>query len=182
MRKKLETNHRSVIGFLALAIALAVTACSAKHDTPVVQNEEETGPKLLSNVKMSDAKADSQLLSGFYNVENGWRWTAGKFSAMLKTPLGANQRGATVSLDFTVPDVIIQKLKTITLTASIGGMALKSESYKEAGKYTYTADVPASMLSGDPVKVDFALDKSLPPGVDKRELGIIATSVGIASK
>jgi hypothetical protein len=33
------------------------------------------------------------------------------------------------------------------------------------------------------VKVDFALDKTLPPGpVDKRELGVVAQSVGIAGK
>jgi hypothetical protein len=178
----LEIRNRTVITTFTIALAIFGTACSARRESPVVQNEEDTGAKLLSTVKMSDAKADSQLLSGFYGVENGWRWTAGKFTALLRTPLGASQRGATLTLDFTVPDVITQKLKDLTLTASINGMALKSATYKEAGKYTYSADVPASMLSGDTVKVDFALDKSLPPGVDKRELGVIATSVGIASK
>jgi hypothetical protein len=182
MLKKLETSNRALAIAFALTAALSGAACSGKHEAVTVQNEEEVGAKLLSTVRMGDTKADSQLLSGFYNVENGWRWTAGKFTTILKTPLGASQRGAILSLDFTIPEVISQKLKDITLTASINGMALKSSAYKEPGKYTYTADVPASMLTADTVKVDFALDKSLPPGVDRRELGVIATSVGIASK
>ena len=183
MWKKLETRSYTVTAAFTLALALSGTACSGKHDAVTVQNEEETAPKLTSVVRMSDTKADSQLLSGFYGVENGWRWTAGKFTVLLKTPLGAAQKGATLTLDFTIPDVIIQKLKTVTLSTSINGMMLKSESYKQGGKYTYTADVPASMLTGDSVKVDFMTDKSLPPGdAERRELAVIATSVGIASK
>jgi hypothetical protein len=182
MSKKSETKTRSLLAASVLALALFGTACSAKHETVAVQNEEDTGPKLLSTVRMNDPKAEAQLLSGFYALEGTWRWTAGKFTALLKTPLGAAQRGATASLDFTIPDSVIQKLKNMTLSASINGMTLKSTTYKDAGQYTFTADVPASMLAGDTVKVDFALDKSLPPGVDKRELGVIATSVGIAGK
>ena len=51
-----------------------------------------------------------------------------------------------------------------------------------AGSYEYSADIPPSMLTPESVKVDFALDKSLPPDVDRRELGIIVSSVGLASK
>ena len=179
----MEIKKSGLIAGCVLAMAISATSCSAKKETPVVQNEEESGPKLLSTVAMGDTKADSQLLSGFYTVENSWRWTAGKFSALLKTPLGAAQKGATLTFDFSVPDAVLQKLKTVTLTASINGMQLKSETYKASGKYTYTADVPASMLMADTVKIDFALDKSLPPSPsDKRELGVIATSVGVATK
>jgi len=171
-------------GLLLAALALAGAGCEGKHHEVTVQNEEaDTAPRLLSTVRMNDAKADTQLLTGFYPVEGGaWRWTAGRFSVLLMTPAGAAQRGAAVTLSFTIPDIVIQKVKSLTLSASVNGMVLKSATYNAAGANDFTADVPASALTTDSVKIDFALDKVLPPGVDKRELGIIATSVGIAGK
>jgi len=168
----------------ALLLAVSGMACKGKHNRVTVQNEEQdTGPRMASVVRMNDSKASVQLLKGFHSVENdSWRWTEGKFSVLLRTPLAAAQRGASLTLAFTVPDLIIQKLKDITLTASIDGMVLKSAEYKKAGAYVFSADVPASMLSGESVKVDFALDKSLPPDVDLRELGIIASSVGLSPR
>jgi hypothetical protein len=169
---------------LILPLAVASVACQGKHSRVTVENEEgDAGSRVVSTVRMNDAKASTQLLSGFYAIENNsWRWTAGKFSVLLRTPLAAAQRGATLTLTFTIPDVVIQKLKDITLTASIDGMTLNSAQYKAAGANIFTADVPVAMLNTESVKVDFVLDKSLAPDVDKRELGIIATSVGLAGK
>jgi len=165
-------------------LALAGSDCTGKHNRVAVQNEEqESAPRVASVVRMNDTKASAQLVSGFYPVENGsWRWTAGRFSALLRTPPGAAQSGATLTLAFTVPEIVVKKLGSVTLRASINGTALKPETYTAPGAYEFTADVPASLLTGDSVKVDFALDRSLPPDVDKRELGIIATSVGLTGK
>jgi len=168
----------------ALLLTLSV-ACTGKHNRVTVQNEEpDTARILVSSVRMGDPKAGSQLLSGFYAVENNsWRWTARKFSVLLRTPLTAAQSGAIVTLSFTVPDVVIQKLKNIMIAASINGMTLTSTEYNAAGSYTFNADVPASMLTAESVRVDFALDKSLPANdADKRELGIVANSVGIGPR
>jgi hypothetical protein len=138
---------------------------------------------MVSVVRMNDPKASEQLLSGFYSVENNaWRWTSGKFSVILRTPAAASQQGATLSLAFTIPDVVIQKVKSITITASASGTELKSAKYDTPGSYVFNADVPASMLSTESVKVDFALDNSFRLGEDKRELGIVAASVSIAPK
>jgi hypothetical protein len=177
----LEIN-RSLIA--VAAIALAGAACTGKHNRVTVQNEEqESAPRVASVVRMNDTKASAQLVSGFYAVENGsWRWTSGRFSALLRTPPGAAQNGAVLTLAFTVPDIVAKKLGSVTLRASINGMALKPETYTAAGAYEFSADVPAALLTGDSVKVDFALDRSLPPDVDKRELGIIASSVGLTGK
>jgi hypothetical protein len=165
-------------------LTLTLAACKGKHNRVTAQsNEPDAHPSLFSSVAMNDPNAGAQLLSGFYPVENNaWRWTAGTFSVLLRTPPTAAQRGATLSLGFTLPDAVIGKLKDNGITASINGTALKSEKYDAAGSYVFSADVPASTLAAESVKVDFALDKSLPPGVDKRELGIIATSVGISPK
>lgn len=165
-----------------LLLTLAGIACKGKYNRVTVQNEEQdAGPRIVSTVRMNDSRATAQLLKGFYSLENNsWRWTARNFSVLLRTPLAAAQRGATLNLAFNIPDLIAQKLKDVTITASIDGMTLKSAQYKAAGSYVFSAEIPASMLSTESVKIDFALDKSLPPDVDVRELGIIVTSVGIS--
>jgi hypothetical protein len=139
---------------------------------------------LVSVLHVNDAGAPAQLIKGFYNVESGmWRWTAGSFSVALKTPAGAAQKGGTLTLALSVSAPVLAQVHSQTLTASIGGKTLKSEKYTDAGGHTFTADVPAASLTGDKVIVDFALDNSLPASAaDQRELGVIATAVGIESK
>lgn len=181
----METKRYLIAGLAVTALALAGTACTGKHNRVTVQNEEqENAPaRTASVVRMSDAKASTQLLSGFYPVENNsWRWTAGRFSALLHTPPAAAQNGAVLTLMFNASDAVLKKVGTITLRSSINGTALKPETYTAPGAYEYSVDVPAALLAGESVKVDFALDKSLPPDVDKRELGVIATSVGLTGK
>jgi len=181
MWRKLETKRYLP---LLLLLTLSSVACTGKHGRVTVQNEEpDTGPRMASTVQMNDPHATAQLLSGFYAVENNmWRWTAGKFSVQLRTPPAA-QSGATLALSFTIPDAIVQKLKNIRVTASINGMELKSQAYDTPGPYVFSADVPASLLTGESVKVDFAVDQTMrPDGGDKRDLAIIANSVGISPK
>jgi hypothetical protein len=91
--------------------------------------------------------------------------------------------GAVLELHLTVPPPAIQKLGSITLSATAGDAALAPETYSKTGDYVYRRDVPASALTGDSVRIDFQLDKAVPPSeADKRELGIIAASVGLAAK
>jgi len=167
-------------------LMLGMMACRGKHHRDIVKNEEpaEVTPRVASTLKMSDAAAPTQLIRGFYGLEGGtWRWTAGKFAVLLHSPTGAAQRGGTLTFSFSIPDVVIQKLKQVTLTAAIGSTTLKSQTWSKPGAFSYTADVPPELLTKDPVTIDFALDKSLPPGsVDQRELGIIAISAGIEAK
>lgn len=168
---------------LGLALALTLFSCSGRHNS--VENEEPSANNapLASTLRMGDAAVAGQLLNGFYGIENNtWRWTSKRFSVLLGTPPGAGQNGATLSFAFTVADAVFQKTGPVTLTASINGTTLKSQAYNTSGSYTLSADVPASLLTTDSVKIDFALDKSIRPDQDKRELGVIANSASLASK
>lgn len=178
---------RSLLAVCALSVALIAAGCGGKHGTAIQNDEGEptgkpAGP--LSSLKLNDPVAPAQLLKGFYGVESGsWRWTAGNFSVLLKSPAGAAQKGGTLTLAIMVSDIILKQVHSQTLKASIGGQALAPATYTAGGRYTYSADVPAATLAGDTVTVDFSLDKSLPPSPsDLRELGVIATAVGIESK
>ena len=75
-------------------------------------------------------------------------------------------------------------LKAISVSGNIGATQLSQETYTQHGPYTYTRDIPASLLTAEALRIDFRLDKSLPPGTggDQRELGLIVSSVGLEAK
>lgn len=133
---------------------------------------------------MDDPRADGQLLRGFYPPEDGpWRWTAGKFSLLLRPPPGAAQYGARLELKLNVPEAVLREAGVPTLSAEIGGLRFEPEQFPQAGDHVYARDVPASVLSGDSVEIHFTSDKPIPAGkVEKRELGLIVTSVGLVLK
>ena len=169
---------------LALSIALALAPLGCKNQKVKVQATEEEAPRMASAVSMGDPKAETQLVAGLYGVEAGaWRWSAKQFTVVLRPPSGSAQNGGKLQLKLTVPPVVIEKLKAISLSATADGSALPAETYTQTGDYVYMRDVPASALTGDSVHIVFQLDKAMPPsGGDMRELGIIVLSAGLESK
>lgn len=129
---------------------------------------------------MADEKSSAQLLEGFYGLEDkSWRWTAGHFSVLLSTPLLGSRDGAVLKVQLSMPKPLIDRVKTTTLTAEVGGTKLSPESFTQAGSFVFVRDIPAKLLQDDSVRVDFSLDRFLPAGtVDGRELGLVVTSVG----
>jgi len=168
--------------FLVLCglLTLALSGCKREEKARARATEEET-PGLSAVVHVADPKTSFQLLKGFHALEqNSWRWTAGKFAVVLRTPAGAAKNGATLSVKLTIPEPITQRLGPVTLSAEVGNVALQPETYGQHGDYVYTRDVPASALPGQGATVNFTLDKVLGPGdVDDRELGIIVTTIGL---
>ncbi len=171
-------------GMAALLAAFLLAAPACKHQDVQVTGTIEEPPRLASMVRMGDRTMASQLVGGFYDIEsNAWRWTERKFAVNLRPPAHSAQQGAVLELRLTVPQTSIAKLGSLTLTATVDATALAPETYSKAGDYTYRRDVPANLLAGDAVRVDFQLDKAIPPGdVDQRELGVVAASVRLVSK
>ncbi len=183
--KSLMLTRRTALILCLAALPLLVAPLGCKRQRKVkVQQTEEEPPRLASMVHVSDPRSEGQLVSGFYTVEqNAWRWAQKKFSVILRAPLGGAQRGATLNLKFTIPDVITQKLGKITLSASVNGSPLKPDTYDKPGEYTYSRDVAPNLLTGDTVRVDFAVDKAIEPSeADARELAVVVLSVGLELK
>jgi len=101
-------------------------------------------------------------------------------SAPVVIPCGAAIPGP-VKFD-TVPDVVISRLRSISLSASIKEIVLAPEPYNRPGDYVYERQVPAAAFSADSVRVDFALSKAIPPGDDQRELGLVVNRISLESK
>jgi hypothetical protein len=171
-------------GGLVLALALAPLGCKSEPKATKVVAAEGEAPALASTVRASEASQEPQLLDGFYSVEaNSWRWTAKQFRVVLRPPIGSAQNGATLDMSLTVPQVAIDHAKSLTLSASVEGTPLPPETYTKSGQYEFKRDVPASALSEQAVRIQFSLDKAIPPsGADRRELGVIVTSVGLQPK
>jgi hypothetical protein len=170
-------------GLIALtALVLAPVACKKKK-VRVGATDEET-PRMQSVLNMGDPKVEPQLITGFHGIEAAaWRWTAKQFTVVLKPPFGSAQKGAKLTVKLTIPPVTVEKLKTVALSATAGGVSLPPETYTTAGDYFYVREIPASALTGDSVRVDFQLDKAIPPSsADIRELGIIVLNIGLESK
>lgn len=161
---------------------LAAGACRPRDKVRLEPTKETLS--LASTIHMADPQTAAQLTSGFHEIEhNSWRWTKAKFSVTLRPPSGASQKGALLVAHVGVPDALIQRNGPTTLRALLRGTEIGSATYKSSGDYTFTVDVPGAALGDEALTVDFTLDKFLPAGsVDQRELGIIASSIGLDSK
>ena len=181
----IESNRRwAVVAVTILVSILAIVPAGCKRHRRVTLLTNEEAPALASVVATADPHAAAQFVSGFYGVEqNAWRWTAGKFSVLLRPPRAAAVSGAILQLKFTIPAVAMSKMKGVSLSASVNGAPLPPESYTQAGDFVYSRDVPANLLTGDVARVDFSLDKAMPATpADRRELGLVVAMVGLQSK
>jgi len=174
---------RRLIPVLLAAALLAAPACKRSKKARV-ETVEEDNQQLLTVINTGDPRASVQLLKGFHEIEtDGWRWTKGAFSVTLRTPPNAARTGARLEFRFTLPDAVLGKTGPITLKAKIAGVELDPQTYPQAGEQVYQRDIPGTSLPSDAVTVDFELSKFLAAGqVELRELGVIASTVGLLQK
>lgn len=165
--------------FVLLAfVALAPAGCRRKKKGKT----REDG--LASSINVADPADSAQLVRGFSNVEaDAWRWSTSRFSVVLRPPPGAAQNGAKLELNFTLHDAVVGKLGPVTVSATVNGTPLASETFSQAGDFVYSHEVPASLLGSDVVTVEFTTDKALAPTEkDKRELALIVKTIGLVPK
>lgn len=167
----------------ALAAALIVTPGCRPPDNIKLEATDESAVTLASSIHAADPEAAIQLLKGFHSIEQGsWRWTMGQFALTLRPPPGAAENGATLIVKFSIPGAVSSHLKGATLTASLRESEVGRKTYTEAGEYTFTTDIPATLLRGEAATFAFSLDRHVPAGtVDARELGVIFLSASLES-
>jgi hypothetical protein len=162
--------------FLLMAILAAATITCSRPRVDGIPTIEEKDAPLLSTIRASDAAADSQFVSGFYPAEHdGWRWVRQHFAVVLEAPADAKEHGAVLELKWDAPQVVLDKVGPITLSASVAGVALPPETRDHSGVGTYHQTLTAAALPGHVVLIDFALDKVVKPFTnpgEDRELGV----------
>ena len=129
-------NYRGAAALLIFIVVAVTPYCRRK--TARVETVEEDNSQLASVVQTNDAKASLQLVKGFYEIEQGaWRWTKGQFSVTLKSRR-AGVKGAMLDLAISVPEPVLQRLQTTTISAVVNGAALEPETYSKPGQYNYS--------------------------------------------
>ena len=172
---------------LSVAVAACLVSLACPANEPGIPLEEEFGDELpiqlLSSVNVADPRAEEQLVRGFHGLEQrAWRWTQQEFAVLLQPPPAVAGRGYSLDARLTIPDIVIERLGPVALTADVNGVDLGPEVYSEPIENTlYTREIPPDAITGDqPVQVIFRLDKEIPAGeIDSRELGVIALSFAL---
>ncbi len=169
---------------MVLASALlAVFGCSSTEPLRPVNGESsiEVG-LLLSTVHVADPRAASQLVDGFHQLEGGsWRWTKRAFTVRLEPPPPVPLHEPSLALEFSVPEVTIESLGSVTVSATLNGYDLGSMTVTEPGQnIIFDRPVPAALLEQEPLEATFHLKEAMEPTPqDERELGIIAISIAL---
>ncbi len=137
-----------------------------------------------SRIDVATDKAASQLLFGFYDVEqHSYRWTGRSFAVALAPP--PNPKGGAVLLHarLFIADSEIKKLGVMSLAASVPGHLLKSKKITQGGIEEYAVSIPRNALCTNLLPVYFSFDRSLPPSPsDARDLGAVAISFALAAE
>ena len=126
----------------------------------------------LTNLPMSAPEADSQIVSGVYQLENGkWRWMSQTATILLKPPA----QPTPLVLHLFIPENAPARRVTIDLN----GQRIASQDYPGPGTYTLASG--PQKPDGETVTVVISVDKSIPLQLDRRQLGIILTEVGFTN-
>jgi tRNA (mo5U34)-methyltransferase len=166
-----EAGLRRLIERAGWQICAFTTAGCQKDSDPVSEERDERAYCLLQSRVCGDGRME--LLSGWNRLEHdAYRWTGRQFSVRLKVPEPGH--AARLLLRFYLPPEALAKLGPVTLSATVNGAAMAAQTYARDGEQVYSTGVPAEVLTDARARVEFALDKALPPSPeDRRELGVV---------
>ncbi|MBI3667893.1 MAG: glycosyltransferase family 39 protein [Acidobacteria bacterium] len=123
----------------------------------------------LSYLRMGDPEAASQLLSGFYQIENNaWRWMAEQAVVLLKAPDHADR----FEMTFFIPD----QASARRVTLALDGLLIAAQTYPAPGGYTLS--VPVRVTTGSTPQLTITVDKTFQPSNDQRRLGMVVEELG----
>jgi hypothetical protein len=114
---------------------------------------------------------DARLAEGWYALEGTCRWTAQKFSFVVRRPL-LTRSTPELYLRFLLPEVLLDMWPSVTLAARVNGYALPSHTYTTSGEQIYQEKIPHA-AAHERLEITFETDDVLrPPAPDTRALGV----------
>jgi 2-polyprenyl-3-methyl-5-hydroxy-6-metoxy-1,4-benzoquinol methylase len=173
-----EAGLRRLVERTKWTICDYMTIGNTSTSEPVHAEGDERAFCLLKS-RVMDPGMRVQLGRGWHDLEQGtWRWTEKRFAARLAVT--DRNRRATLRLKFVLPEVLMNRVPSVHLQASVDGLPLGGETYRDCGEHVYVAAVPPESLGADFVPVEFAVDNALPPDdADQRERAIVVLSVSL---
>lgn len=124
----------------------------------------------VSLLPMNAAQAQQQIVSGVYSLEDGkYRWMGAQAEILLKNP----SPSATATIQFYIPDAAPAR----TVTLSIDGQVIATQTYGAPGSYTLTTN--SIKNPRESVTLTITVDKTFSAPGDRRELGMILLQVAL---
>lgn len=169
-----------------LAAALLV-CCACRQDRDLSQyTVEDPKSSLTSVIEAGNPRHASQLIAGFYQIEEGrWRWASNKMQVELRPPFASQKLGAKLGLYGNLPDIVVGRIGSISIRARLNGLELPAQTFAKPGDFYYLVEVPPTALATEKILVEFTTDKALPPNTfpnDGRELALIVSSISLETK
>ncbi len=127
----------------------------------------ERAPK-LAYLAMNAPEAEQQLVSGVYELEGKFRWTAGEAVILMKSPAVA----AALRVEFMIHP--LAPARRITLL--VDGVKVAEQTYPGPG--TYVLESPAVLPAKSATTVTIRVDKTFSVPGDHRELGVVLYGAG----
>ena len=118
----------------------------------------------LSYLPMSAREAQTQIVSGIYDLEGQWRWTSGRAMLLLKPPPAP----APLQFKIFIPDPAPARKITISLDNKV----IHEQTLPGPGAYT----IETKPISGSTVTL--SVDKTFSGPGDSRALGLILSEAG----
>ncbi|MCL5745885.1 MAG: hypothetical protein M1541_18495 [Acidobacteria bacterium] len=148
----------------------------AFHSDPLREKHDQRAFLLLRT--RAPLSGTVSLVHGWHSIEHGaWRWTERTFAVSCGTLETGGPRSLTLHL--AIPELVFSRYPSVTLSAAVNGLPLGTETYTKPGEYTYARELPAGMRA-EALVIHFELDRALTPDeADKRERGIIVTSIEV---
>jgi hypothetical protein len=166
--------------FFACICACALLVACKRPDPIRLQPTIEESALPESFIEVSDSAHATQLISGFFELsDNSWRWTAPRFAVSVGVPPAMRATGAILTLDFNLPEPVINALKRISIVAKVGEYQTAPEFYNTEGRHEYRRAIPASALTSDLMNISFNVDKSFRPERDGRNLALVVLAAGL---
>ena len=124
---------------------------------------------VLSDLPMNAPEADRQIVSGVYQLEGGlWRWMSKEAVILLKPP----PNPSALVVRFVIPEAAPARRVHVDLN----GQLVVTQDCPSPG--SYIVKTPPIQPPGDSATIKISVDNTFSPQSDKRQLGVILTSVG----
>jgi 2-polyprenyl-3-methyl-5-hydroxy-6-metoxy-1,4-benzoquinol methylase len=166
-----EEGLRRILRRAGWEIRAFMTAGCNEGSDPIHSDRDERAFCLLES-RLLEPRYSPTLLNGWYDMEEGWRWTARQFSVAL--PIDPLTTPRELELRFQMVAAAVEKTGPVTFHAVVNGRRMEPMTFRGAGEHVYRATLPPDTIANGPAHVEFFLDKGFyPDSIDPRELGVI---------
>jgi len=133
-------------------------------------------------VAVGTQEALPQLISGFHEIKDFWRWTAGSFVVELGVPVEPYPRAVVLTLDGSYPEVSWRHHGPASLQCAVGDAQLAPEQVSAVGSVHMERDLPSIPKSAT-VRVACTITPTIPPSsTDAREYGLAVSLIGLRAR